>query len=245
MFFSVPQPGTDAEGTLLNSALWGVLVEMANAYQNNRLAPPAEASSIAGKVIYENDSGSAILAGQLAHGQSLTALATSDDEVGWFTNTEPYFEMIDPVWHTGIDNIVPVQRDVPDGQTYDHPPSYFGTVLVTQVKTTDRYVMIDPANPIEMKTADAGIYRLLGYDGQGRAVVDFRDSQPFWRYKLTQASQQPAVTTAKLVRVDGDEYSSTAINLSDPLGLMDDQTTDAEGWCIHIGNEFHAIQAPC
>ena len=89
-----------------------------------------------------------------------------------------------------------------------------------------------------------GFARFLGRIDDDFVLGCIGHGSNLWRYKLTQASQAPAVTTAKLVDLAGTDYA-TAVNISDPLSLMDDQVADDTGFCISVGNAFYAIQGPC
>ncbi|MCA9136290.1 MAG: hypothetical protein KDB00_06015 [Planctomycetales bacterium] len=247
MVYAKPRPGTDAASVLLNSQLIGDLVDMLNAYQSGAFNPPRPRLDVEGRLTLENTTGINIAAGEIQQIKPIAALPTSsgDAEFQWTYHENPNCEVIVPVWHTAIDNLIAFQTDVVAGEHYEHTHRYFGTVLATTVQATDRYVMPDPANPRVMRTADAGIWKILQQDGNGRCLVDFRQSQPYWRYKLTEESQAPGVTTAKLVRLDGTEFSATEINLSDPLSIGDSDLIDYEGYCIHAGNTFQIAPGPC
>lgn len=248
MVYPRPRPGTDAESLLLNSAFFGDLVDLLNAYKAGSLNPPVLPLDDFGRLTLENTTGVDILAGEVQQIKPIAALPTGsgDELVHWTWHENPNMELLVPTWHTAIDNLVAIQTDIADGETYEHSPRHFGTVLATVVETTDRYVMLDPANPRRMRTAPSGIWKIIQQDGNGRCLVDFRESQPLWRYKLTQSSQAPATTTAKLIRLDdGDDFSATEFDLSDPLSLTDRQGVDGEGYCHLVGNEFHAGEGPC
>ncbi|MEM6499314.1 MAG: hypothetical protein AAF709_21635 [Pseudomonadota bacterium] len=167
--------------------------------------------------------------------------ATGSDPFDYKNNIR--FTVADPVWHTAINNAVVAAEPIPNNER--------GSVVVSGVcvvKCTGAasysHVMIDPANVNQMKASDTGIARLLHKFSGDYAVVDLRDAQELWRYELTEDSQQPATSTAKLLRLDGTEFAAS-INLSDEDGLMSDQVTGNKGWCTRVGNLFLAQQAVC
>lgn len=248
MVWPIPTPGDDVSEVLFNSELIGALLHMLNAYERGAFQLPETGGEIEGRLVLENTSGDDFVAGEVGQLGSLAALPSGtddDDAIAWDYHESPNLPVAAPTWHTSIDNLVAIQSDTPAGEFYEHGNRWFGTVLATQTNAGDRFVMIDPANPKRMKTADAGIWQILAYDGHGRCLVDFRRSQPLWRYKLNEASQAPGTTSAQLYRIDGDQFSASAINLSDPLNIGSNDPTSFEGYCAQVGNEFHIAPGPC
>lgn len=173
--------------------------------------------------------------------------------------TDPYeiglslrLECDSPTWHTAIARTVVLAGPIPDSEPGQAIVSGMCLVALSDSDAAHRFVMIDPTDTKMFKTANSGIGRLLAIipeDTPSDPAIEYGlvilgDTQNLWRYKLTQASQAPSVTTAKLYDRDGTEFAAS-INLSDPESLMDDQTTDDTGWCIQCGEDFEAIQGPC
>lgn len=173
----------------------------------------------------------------------------------------------DPVWHTGIDNLIPVTETLAaasalgkaDGGTWQGLDKHVAILKVrVGLSDNDRFLMLDPSGGFStsdgnkvMVTSDAGIWKIIALDLQSTsdgglfiALVDMRISQPLWRYELLEDSFAPETTRAKLLRLDGDVFADEIL-LSDPLSLMDDQLLGDVGYCINTGNEFYAINAPC
>lgn len=241
MAYQLPKPGQPAD-FIESASLWVDVFRMLNEWKSGKFDPNNAAKSRAPVISVQNTTGNEREPGEILQ---IDTMEQPEEGVLDAFMSAPIVEAIDPVWHTDIDRLVIVTGGVIDEGIFPWEPRNWAVVKVTVEETTDRYVMLDPDNINQMKTADAGIWRIIGLDEENEtAIVDLHSSQPMWRYQLTEGSNAPEETAAKLIRVDGTEFSDS-INLSDPLGLMDDQSTDDEGWCIHVGNEFHAIQAPC
>jgi hypothetical protein len=156
----------------------------------------------------------------------------------------PLVNCIEPTWHTAIDKIVIAAEPIPDTE--------FGIAVVAGVCVikapsagSDSFVMINPSTTYEMKGGgESGIAKVLAEIDTDYVLANFGERQNLWSYELTQDSRAPSATSAKLLNLDGTEYAST-ITLTDPDGLMDDQVSGDQGFCLQIGNEFYAIQAVC
>ncbi|MCD0459959.1 hypothetical protein [Roseiconus lacunae] len=149
-----------------------------------------------------------------------------------------------PVWHTNIANIGVVLDDMPDG---DFGRLSIGGLTVIRLSTAadGEYAFIDPAEPKHWKLNSSSGYKVVDRINDDWAIVNLSSNEPFWRYKLTEASQAPGVTTATLYTLDGTQFSTTEIELSDPLSIGDNETADYQGYCRHTGNEFHIAEGPC
>ncbi|QDT07790.1 hypothetical protein K227x_62180 [Rubripirellula lacrimiformis] len=159
--------------------------------------------------------------------------------------TSVVYDCVDPVWHTSISRLVILAEPIPDDGYGLAVISGHCLVSLSAGSGSDSFVMLDPSSLNEMKGSTSGVGRLLAkLSGGDYGLINFRDECARWRYELTEDSQAPAVTTAKLVDRSGTVFHS-AINLSDPLSLMDDQVSGDEGFCDLCGNDFEAVQAPC
>lgn len=153
------------------------------------------------------------------------------------------FTLGNPTWHTNIHRLVVCAEPIPDGERGVVVVAGFCLVAMTATAASSDYVMISSTNTSKVTGASAGIAKLYAsFNGYG--LVNLGDRQPLWRYELTQDSQAPSTTTAKLIDLDGTTFA-TSINLTDPDSLMGDQVSGNDGWCIHSGNKFYAIQAVC
>lgn len=155
------------------------------------------------------------------------------------------YTCIDPVWHTSISRLVILAEPIPDDGYGTAVLSGHCMAALSSGTSSDQYVMLDPSNVNKLKGTTGGVGRLLAkLSGGNYGLVNFRDASNLWRYEMTQASQAPAVTTAKLLDLAGTQFAAS-INLTDPDSLMDDQVIADKGWCTHAGNLFIAQQAPC
>lgn len=243
MTYPLPSPGSDAS-FLSESALWRDLLTMIREWKQGKFTAGSR-SKRRGYIQIENGAGRDIEPGEFMQITSMTQPA--DTSLGIATNYSPILTATEPTWHSAIDNIVISDGPVADGEFFAYQPRTFGVVSCTGSKGSDlRYVMIDPANPQYGIRCSSGLYRVLGYDSTNDfAIVDLGKSQPLWRYKLTEASLAPSTTTAKLYTLDGTEYSTTTVELSDPLSIGDGDALDYEGYCVHVGNAFHIAPGPC
>ena len=240
-----PSAGQPIIPFISNAGMWSTLVDMMADYKRGKLTNTSRRvgnpTSIIGRAAEDTDAGVIQQISEIVKpSETVTNTAVLN-----MLNRKPVFELIDPVWHTAIDNLVVLNKPLPAGMPAAVNRSRFMPVAITVEDETHRFVMLDPENPTQLKSATSGIYRIYGTYDDSTAILDTQQAQPLWRYKLTQESRAPSTTTAKLYNLDGVEFSTEPINLSDPLSLMNDQVTDDLGFCIHIGNEFHAIQGPC
>lgn len=161
---------------------------------------------------------------------------------------------VDPVWHTSIAKLVILAEPIPDGKRGVAVVSGECIIKLSSSDPTHPFVMLDPENINKCKTSWSGIARvhelILGDDPEDDdeivyALANFRDECNRWKYELTEDSQTPATTTAKLLDRRNVEFTTEPINLSDIDGLMDDQESGDRGWCDLCGNDFESIQAFC
>lgn len=148
---------------------------------------------------------------------------------------------IAPVWHTNVSRLVILAEPIPDGEA---GVAVLSGHCLAKASGDDDFVMLDPTDTNVFKSATSGIARTIARVDSDYALINFRDSCDWWQYELTQASQAPSATTAKLIGRDGVEFASS-INLSDPLSLMDDQASGDKGFCRFCGNDFEAVTGPC
>lgn len=153
----------------------------------------------------------------------------------------PHFVGIVPAWHSNITAIAVLAEPIPDGEFGD---AVIAGMCIAKVSagSEKEFVMIDPDTPTQFKYATGGVGRKIGAFS-GFACVDLSTRQTLWRYQL---SENPSGVTynAKLLQLNDDPLSNS-VDLEDPDGLMDDQELGDVGFCIHVGNNFYAIQAVC
>ena len=135
--------------------------------------------------------------------------AAVDEDLKMIFYNQPKFESTDPVvWPDVLKSPVLLNIAVNPESTGMVRSARYVVVDVTIVKEEDKYVMPDPVDPTKLKTADAGLYRIVGiWPEDNKALVDTQESQPMWRFELPGSySGTPPVSQAKLLRLDGGEY---------------------------------------
>ena len=249
MRYRLPVAGTDNADALLYSAGYHRdLIRLLNDYHSGKLTnrPPTEVFE-PNRIWIENEAGD-IDAGQVLQIDSMSQPDSTTVE-GFFES--PTMSAIAPVWHTAIDNLVVVNQSVPGAAMFPYPQRNWVAVPVVIVEDTDRYVMLDPANPKDLKTCDAGLWKIVGLDLENaKAVIDLTQSKQRFRFKLTEDAQtHPDTTEAKLLRWDGDDITegNDRIQLTDHDGLLSDAgaTVDTLGKCELIGNLFVPYDVQC
>lgn len=254
-----PVPGEEAVPFLTNSSMWASLLDMLGAYQRGEIGPSGQnGEDVCSPSLV------ATTADDIPYGEIRQLLAIQPDLSSVTDNNEalidywnPRFTFEDPVWHTKIDNLVLVieSNPVSDGnsslyQLKKHRYYHIPITDSTFPAYSTGYLMVDPSTPTRLKSCKtSGIYRAIGFYNRGanadhEAIIDSWYGQHWWKYELTQNSQAPSDTTAKLLDLEDTEFAAS-INLSDPEGFMDNQVTGDQGWCVHIGNKFYPIQAVC
>lgn len=158
------------------------------------------------------------------------------------------FSVQSPAWHTSIDSIAVCGESTP---TSERGLAIIAGVCLVKLDAAPAsghtHVFVDPTTPNRCKPSYSGFAKILAAITVGAdnyAFVSLGDHQNWWRYELTQASQAPSTTTAKLLDLTDTQYAAS-INLKDPDSLMSDQTTGDKGYCVNIGNDFYAMQATC
>lgn len=178
-----------------------------------------------------------------------TLTVTDVDE---FNPREPFADYLIEseriVWHENIAHLGVVLNDTPDGD--------FGRICIaglavlklagTGTVPDGEWATPDPDDPKQWKLSpDAGMARVIDKINDEYAIAQMGVSQPRWIYELTEDSKAPLVTTAKLLHYDLTDYSTTEIELSDPLSAGVNDTDGYRGYCWQSGNEFHIGLGPC
>ena len=141
--------------------------------------------------------------------------AAVDEDLKMIFYNQPKFESTDPVvWPDVLKSPVLLNIAVNPESTGMVRAASYVVVDVDIVKEEDKYVMPDPADPTKLKTADAGLYRIVGiWPEDNKVLVDTQESQP----------------------LDGDEYAGIGneVEVVDYL-----ETGQTEGFCTQIGDKF-------
>lgn len=176
------------------------------------------------------------------------------------SDSTPVLSMKRPRWHSSIAGAFPItQPALFKDSVVELNPSRFAIVRTDKnyskndiESTNSCYAMIDPTQTSRVVLRSSGIWKILGYVGEGRVVVDTCCSQPFFTYKLTTEfgySSARGTATAQLFDDQGNhigpEEDEAEIEVIDRMRLMENQSSGDEGICYLTGNEFHAIQAAC
>ena len=150
-------------------------------------------------------------------------------------------------WHDKIAQAVVAAQPIPD-QAYGNVV-LFGQCIVRSTSNADgsggdgRYVMPNPADPTKVLIADGGIGRVLARVGENHVSILLGQTQPFFRYELTEDSNAPDTTAAELQNMDGTAIGN--IDLSDELVVTDQDTDEYSGLCVMMGNKFYPSDGPC
>jgi hypothetical protein len=236
MTFRSPSKGDKIEG-LAQAELWRNIIALVN----ERMTQDPERPRAIENGIYSaenNASGLTLKTGQLLQLDGEDIVDADEGEMKLLTGIA--FKTKTPVWHSEIDNLFVVyEADMyPDDMQSIKEADVVAVSEFTLVKATDRYAMIDPADPTKLKSSDTGMFKLLFWEDKSQmAVLDLRDGSNLWRYETTSG------TTAKLLRLDDDELTAGAlITLTDPDGLI--RSNGQKGFCKFVGNKFYVISAP-
>lgn len=246
---SKPSPNQDAAPFLASATMWSLIIDMLTEWRSGKFTqqPQRPGGKKTAPRVKRNDTNlRAAMVIQQVDSVEDPALGTSDTELLRQASKNLILKVKDPVWHTAIDNLVipksPIRNDVLS-TVYS---SRYAVLPVSGTASGRGYAMIDPTTTTTLKASTSGIYKIVTTlsDANSTSIVDLWQSQPLWKYELTQDSQAPSDTTAKLLMLDNTQFAAS-INLSDPDSLMSDQVSGDKGWCIHCGNKFYAIQAVC
>jgi len=245
MTYPSPQQGGDAN-VIRSATVWRDLLAMRKWWKSRRGGTSLGTSTgrdREGGIYVRNDYGRDLRIGELVQCDSTTQPA--DSALNEAYAISPIIHGDYPTWHTNIGNIVVANSAVEDGALFRLPNKNWATVRCAgQIGSSGLYVMPDPDFPHRALRCSSGIFRVIGYDATNDlATVRIGQSQPLWRYELTQDSQAPNDTTATLKTLDGATFGD--INLKDPLSIGEDDLSGYEGYCIHVGNEFHIASGPC
>lgn len=148
-----------------------------------------------------------------------------------------------PAWHTAISRPCVAAEPIPNNE-YGWVWTSGQAIIRTANSADNESIQIDPSVTYHGQASTGGFARMIARLSSSYVVASIGDTDKLWRYELTQNSQFPSTTTAKLRSLDGAEFSS-AINLSDPLGIGSADTTGYQGYCVQAGNEFHIAPGPC
>lgn len=166
----------------------------------------------------------------------------------------PYFEVDKPTWPTSLGALAVAAEPIPAGAIGYVTITGLTPALVDVVNVTDPFASLDPGDITRLRSCNCGEVRIWkpGGTGERTCIVELGGrSQMMWRYQLTADHTGTATVAAKLARfataletVDLFHASAT-FTLYDADQLIDDQVSTDIGYCIQVGNQFHAIQAPC
>lgn len=236
--FRALSPGDDPAPLVDSAATWKVLTEIMNRYLNGEFEAGSRQRDSARKLWITNSAGRDMAYGEIMQISGWSDPPTVDTaEAG---HQSPIVAADEPVWHTAISNLAVADSSIADGDLMAYPSRNWAVVKITSTVPGD-YLMVDPTTPKHMKPASSGIYRTVAIDSTNSyAIAELTQSQPLWRYELTETPQSPSSTAAKLVELDGTDYATT-IALEDPRNILAGVDNDHQGFCVHCGNEFHAI----
>lgn len=242
--FRKPIPGERVGQYVANRAMWSALMDMLNAWRRNQI-PLKKPHGLKTVPLGVKDT---LIATGTVQAMSLEydpfSSSTPDTEL---SAQKPIFALSDPVWHSNISNVCVVHRPMLANVPLPVRNTRYVLAPINIYLNTDEFAMIDPDEPTKLKSSTSGIFKVLafmGSDPDTYAFIDTYQSQTRWRYELTQDSQAPGTSTAKLLRLDGVEFAAS-ISLSDPDSIGSLDKIGHRGYCEQIGNEFHIASGPC
>lgn len=196
--------------------------------------------------LVKNASGTDRDMGELLQIDPVNAYVGPDSTEIYNAPAQLQLEATDPVWHTGISNVVVCAEPIPDGESGVVVTGGLCIIRASSASATDDFLMIDPDEVNRMKGSSSGIAkRLARIDGADEWFwALFRHGQNQWMFELTEVAQAPNDTNAKLLNLDGTEFASS-INLSDPLSVFEGESSGYRGMCGLCGNLFISSESPC
>ena len=224
-------------GNALTATLWNSVVDR---LPGDSLGAGGAATSVYGQSVIElvNKTTADLELGQVVNIESFSG----DDQDEFAVGDALEFEAVTADWHDKVTNLAVVLEPCKADDKFTAVVD--GLCLAKVTDQTGDWVFVDPDAPEDCKCGSGGFAQKIGDYGTDYALCLMNRMQNLWRYELTQDSQTPAVTTSKLLNLDGTQYAST-MNLDDPDGLMEDQVIGDKGWCLRVGPKFYAIQAVC
>jgi hypothetical protein len=221
--------------------MWNDITAMVNWWLKNDKGTAKQIGNY-GRVIpiAYNTGSSSWASGELAHIKGPLAPGANARPVE-HQKYQPIFEIEPPSWHDKLaDTFIVHKPIIGDGTSQILLPDLY-PIKGKLVKPTDRYVMMDPIDNWAVRSADAGLFRVVGTIGTGddtHLIVDTRVNQPIWRFQLKAGeffSRGNSEKPGYLVRLDGDLYSDN-VTISDP-----NKVGGNRGFCIQNGNSFNVI----
>jgi len=238
--YSAPVAGSKIGPFIRNSKMWRDIIDVTNdARQANR----GETGTLVGgwNIQVYGKSTESLERGQLLH----FAPNTTHTYSGFADKFAPRVLLEAPLWHSKIDHVYPIPSSFEKAKTSIVTPGHLMLAKCNVVSTDHEFCMIDPSNPSQLKTATAGVFGLVADVGDGLAVIDGTRSHYGWRFELTAAlSGAPGTASAKLINWDGTEFAASC-TITDKDGAFTGMSSGEVGYCMHVGNEFIATQAPC
>lgn len=159
----------------------------------------------------------------------------------------PILTLSDPVWHSAIHSLIITHRTIPANTPTAVGSNRFAYAPIALGSSDHTFAMPDPTDPTKLKSSYSGIFKIIATMGDNDdlwAILDTTVSQPRWRYEITENSQAPDSTTAKLLNLDGTTFADS-IELEDPDSVGNLDQTGHKGFCHHAGNKFYIATGPC
>lgn len=233
----LPVPGADSTVTQ-KASVWRDIFVMLSQWRKGEFTKQPKHTR-RGTIWIKNNTGRNVTAGEFLQVAAMTQSPDTSLDIG--TNYTPILTATQPTWHTAVDNLVISDGPILKDEFFPYQPRPFGIVSCTgAVGSNNRFVSPQPGNTKYGIRASSGLFRVLGYDSStGFAIVDLGKSQTLWRYELSENSMVPATTQAKLLTLNNEDMSAV-IHVTDKAGITKFQLAQDQGFCVQIGNEFHA-----
>lgn len=170
-----------------------------------------------------------------------------DPETVLPARTRPILEIVPATWYASLGSLAITLEPIAKGKSGLVAISGLCTAKVDVVSVDHRFATLHPTTVTQLRSCDAGDFRLVKPGGTGVRLCQVIAGQVehFWRCALT-ADWNMSGTAAKLTTMGGvDFHASGSITLLDPDALLDDLLSGDIAFATQRGNEFYAVTAPC
>ena len=236
--YKKPASGDKLSALLHTASFQGHLVEVVNAFLDGQLQNRTDGDSIGTTIAAVNNLGRAIEENTLVAVGSTWNIASAEDVPG--QKRRPQVSIEEPDFPLNLSRCVIAKRYVEDGSVLVMPQDCWQVVKVSG--GTGGYAMPNPGDPTTVKLTTSGLWRVLSNNAaQGLAVVDVRDSQPLWRFQLTQDAEKLEVVSADIHDLNAEVFAADqTVTIKDNTGsycLKSGHT----GFCIFADGVFYAV----
>ena len=240
-----PNKGDPAIPYITNATLWGVLIDMANAWQRGEIGPPPgiTTAQVNPLGINPDDENPVTEILQKLGRLSDPTRNTSDPAVMNLAFAKPTFDLEDPVWPTAFDRLHVMRRDLPPSGM---DPVRTGRYATVPVGGSGPYAMIDPVNPTQLTNLYSGEFRQLESfaDPEAHSVLDLQDSQRIYTFTVSEERDDIGAYgqfQAEVKDISGATFTTNQVTIHDPIGFSANMRPGDTGTCKLVGDKWFVI----